>query len=451
MDLAWLYAWAVFTTSPLMPTVSLPACAATFWLAAVTTRLVMSRGWRVVAVRLLQAAVFLLGVLLVLHGTLVVSHSIWRVGKWLKMLGAWDVTFPRLRLALLCFWVFCIWAGGVKLCRRPLDYLSVTARFDLGVGAFFTLLLIQFLIRVKFGADLGRDTIGYPMMFFIIFGVFGVGLARSRPSAGLSFPDRYRGAGMLLGFAVLLPLAGTAAGLVILAYFSRAAGTAIAGMRVTSTWISRALSSIIKFIFKPLATSIVPVSAGATDAPPATVPEASGRLPILGTILLWLVLGLMGAVTLYLAAKGIAYVIRRLFSRIGSSRLFVAGFSLPLDSWLAALHALFLFLFKRRNALGVVELYTQMVEWGHRSGIPRKVCETPLEYGARLSGRFPEAGREFGTIVAAFNLTVYGDSSEEQAGLLDARGAWRKLLRLWLWMAHLRSLLRARKNRSCEP
>jgi hypothetical protein len=442
MDLAWLYAWAVFTTSPLIHGVlPLASCAAVFWAAALLVRLVGNRGWRVITVGLVNLTGLVLGALVILHGILAPHHPFWRVGEWLGAAGSWDVKFPGFTISVVCFWILCFWAGGMRLSRRPANYHTVTSRFDLGLGAFFLLYMIQLLVRMKYGVSVRQDMAGYLMLSFFAFGVFAVGLARSRTRAEKSFRGGYRGAGLLLGFTLLVSFAGTGAALMVLPHLTGAARAAYTGMRTLGTRVEPILTRIVRFTFQPVAGGVSPTGdAGAARY--LTVPEASGRVSTMGLVLLWALLGVVGAVLLYLLGRALWPAIRRLFLRTGTAGGAGRGFYLSFDRLVAWWHAVIRLLCKRRDALGVLELYTQMVVWGRRSGIPRAVHETPLEYGARLAGRFPDAGPDFRRIVDAFNLTVYAQAPEELAGLREARGSWRRLLRLWLWMARLRSLWR---------
>jgi len=445
MDLMWLYAWVVFTTAPLIPRIfPFHACAATFCMAFALTRLVGCRGWRVITVGILHLVTLLAGAGLVLHGIFAPQYPFWRVGEWFGVLGAWHAAHRGFRIGAVCFWTMGIYVGGVRLARRQLNYQSVTARFDLGLGAFFILFLIQLLIQVKYGAPAHHIFIGYCMLAFFTFGVFAVGLARNRTESDNAIGERHCGAGLLLGFSVLVALAGTGSALIILQHLSEAARVVHEGMGSLSSRAGPSLTKIILFIFRPLASGNQTGSWGSGSLPLLSPSAAGGRISMFGLILLWTVLGLVGAVILYLLGRFFWYAIRRLFSRTGKTRSGKRGFSLPLARFFSFLQALFRLIFKRRAALGVIELYTQLLSWGKRSGIPRALHETPMEYGSRLSGLFPEAGPEFERITNAYNLTVYGEAPEDQAGFQEAQGAWRKLLRLWIWLARLKSLHRNR-------
>jgi hypothetical protein len=441
MELAWMYAWALFTTSALIPRpFPLPACAVTFGMAAVLTGLSWGRGWRIVGVGMLHLAGLLLGWGVVMHAALAPHYPLWRAVEWIPALGGLSGTYGWLTLTVVSIWPVAFYAGGSRLARRPADYLAVSSRFDLGLGAFFVLFLIKLLMRGKYGVDV-RDTLtGYLMLSFFAFGVFAVGMARNRTGVKRTYLQKRRGAGIILSFTAVVLLLGTGAVFLIFPYLAEAARAAYSGIRFAGAKVGPVVTAIVKFIFQPLSLGVKPISETPVDLTVSYVPpETGGRHDPLGVVLLWSLICSIGVVSVLMMIRGVRYLIRWLLSRTEKTKRHKSVFSLSWIRWTAFFHALFLFLFKRRTALGVVELYKQLLLWGKRSGIPRAVDETPLEYGERLARRFPDEGGEFGRIIDAFNLTVYGETQQEQAGLHGARGAWRRLKRLYLLLVRLKS------------
>ena len=87
---------------------------------------------------------------------------------------------------------------------------------------------------------------------------------------------------------------------------------------------------------------------------------------------------------------------------------------------------------------GAVQLYTALLRWGRRSGVPRLANETPREYGSRLKRRFPAVTREVASIVEAFNQTVYGGIVLKDHRLALTQAAWRTLSSPLLWGRRLK-------------
>jgi len=90
---------------------------------------------------------------------------------------------------------------------------------------------------------------------------------------------------------------------------------------------------------------------------------------------------------------------------------------------------------------GIIQLYASLLGWGHNSGLPHFVSETPNEYGLRLGRRFPALKNEIGVITKAFNQEVYGEMVPEEQQLKIAQLAWRKLCSPLHWPIRLRSLI----------
>ena len=88
---------------------------------------------------------------------------------------------------------------------------------------------------------------------------------------------------------------------------------------------------------------------------------------------------------------------------------------------------------------GAVQLYTALLRWGRRSGVPQFSSETPREYGSRLKRRFPTVKREVASIVEAFNQTVYGRIVLKDRKLAPAQAAWRTLRSPLLWGRRLKT------------
>jgi len=248
---------------------------------------------------------------------------------------------------------------------------------------------------------------------------------------------------LLLSFTALVLLLGTGAVLMVFPYLTEAARVVYAGIDFAGTQVKPFLTAAVKFIFWPLGIGAKKVSVGPADMELELLtpmpPTTGGWSDTLGVVLLWGLIGSIGVVSILMIVRGMRYLFRWLFSRTGNTKRGKIAFYPSWVCWLAWWHAVFLVLFKRRTALGVIELYKQLVVWGKRSGIPRAVDETPLEYGERLARRFPDEGPEFNSIVDAFNLTVYGETPEERAGLKGARGAWCRLKRLYLLLVRLKS------------
>jgi hypothetical protein len=92
------------------------------------------------------------------------------------------------------------------------------------------------------------------------------------------------------------------------------------------------------------------------------------------------------------------------------------------------------------------QVFAAIGRWGRRSGIPRKTGETPMEYGLRLSGRFPRFDRQFGIIVNAYHNEVYAGTSLDTEQLKTAQAALRRLRSPRHWPVRTASFFGMNRN-----
>jgi hypothetical protein len=153
----------------------------------------------------------------------------------------------------------------------------------------------------------------------------------------------------------------------------------------------------------------------------------------------------MGLVFLAIVCFALWHLIRWLLSRTSSSndpRIKTNLFSL----WIARIRLFFSFFWSRillriQGRKGTIQLYASLLDWGHHSGLPHLISETPNEYGFRLARRFPALKKEIGVITKAFNQEIYGEMAPEEQQLKIAQLAWRKLCSPLHWPTRLRALV----------
>jgi hypothetical protein len=166
----------------------------------------------------------------------------------------------------------------------------------------------------------------------------------------------------------------------------------------------------------------------------------------LGRILYWAIVGIIGAVLLFLVGS-IAWQVA-LFLRSRTSRDDRADARTGLGRVIASVLSAFVGFLRRLLASGslrpkdAIEAFARLARWGSRSGVARRPAETPLEYSRRLGGSFPDLQTPIDTIVDCFNGQFFG-------GLALDRGRRRELSRSSIsirrprhWPARLRSRLR---------
>ncbi|MFH1624820.1 MAG: hypothetical protein ABID54_06660, partial [Pseudomonadota bacterium] len=159
MEVVWLYAWATFISIPLIHrSFPLPEAMGTFALAVVLTLVVRGRSWRVILILGLHLFGLLLTASKIVHIFFYWSHPFW-AQWWLWESFRQPKEFLEwFNLIFVLIWVLVFWIGGVTLARRSAGYLTICVRFDVGVAAFFCLLMIKFLVLLKGGGDMWGAT-----------------------------------------------------------------------------------------------------------------------------------------------------------------------------------------------------------------------------------------------------------------------------------------------------
>jgi len=444
MELTWLYAWATFLMRcSVHRPFPLPEAMGTFALAAVFTGASRGRGWRVIQIIGLQMLGFGLASLRIIYVFNYPSEPFFNSGWVNDLFNRPRDPLEWLILFLILFWVLVFWMGGVTLARRSTSHLTLCSRFDLGVAAFFLLLLIELLMRIKGGIEIQDPTTQFLLFPFFIFGLTAIGFARSQGGGQRDYLSGYRQMGVILSFTFVVLLFGTGLVLFFLPYLTLAAEMGYDALKTVTEPLGPVLVSIVRFIFgnwrnRPINVEGRPGESQGDALPPA---ESSSWTDFFGYVLL----GLMGLVFLAIVCFASWHLFRWLLSRTSRSndpRIKMNLFSL----WIARIRLLFSFLWSRvllriQGRKGTIQLYASLLSWGHHSGLPHLISETPNEYGFRLARRFPALKKEIGVITKAFNQEIYGEMVPEEQQLKIAQLAWRKLCSPLHWPTRLRSLV----------
>jgi hypothetical protein len=448
MDFCWLFAWARFTTSSLIPEpFPLPESVLAFTLAGVLAHALKGRGWPVISILGLHLLLIMAASGLMLRAALAPHCAPWDVTALLRALGGLAPPFGWVRIAVVWLWGVCLWVDGVRLVSRPGDTDTVSARFDLGLVAFFALLLVQSFISLQLGGDKNDGATRTLMLSFLSFGLLGLGLSRSRTLTRKHYRMGFRAVGVLLTFSAVALLSGTGLVSLFFPYLTEAARMGYGEMKAAAGHAEPYLIAILRFLFRPRGGS----PAGENAAAGGKVSETSAPLQYSGwverivTVMGWGLLGLLGLAALVLAAVALWYLVGWLFSRTAQ-----VTDDEPVEGrvpWWSILRRFLRVLHfgQRGGRWGPIQLFSFLVAWGNRSGLPHRPHETPCEYGARLNQRFPRFKRDFERIVELFNWRVYGEMDPRPFQLKNGQAARRRLSSPLYWTARLRSrITRAR-------
>ncbi len=454
MELVWLYAWATFISIPLLcRPFPLPEAMGTFALAAALTLVVRGSGWRVILILGFHLFGLLLVASKVVHIFFYQSHPFWAQWWLWESFQQPKELLERFTLAVVLLLVLFFWIGGVTLARRSAGYLAICARFDVGVAAFFCLLMIKFLVILKGGADMWGAMPELLLFSFFLFSLLAVGMARNRSSAQRDFLSGYRGIGMVVSCTVVVLAFGAGLALLFLPYLSAAADMGYGLMKSAAAPLGPVLIAIITFLFARNRVRTEPAfsTSSSTEGSSTSVMENSWWGEIVEKILEWGFIGLGVIIATMLCALALWFLFRWLFSQTSKNEEIKVQWN-SISRWLTdILSALFLcwnrIVSMARGCRDAVDLYRSLLVWGRHSGVPYSHSETPREYGLRLSRRFPELGMEIQAIAEAFNREVYGEMVLDVQQFTTARAARSRLRRPIYWPSRFKSLFLGMGNR----
>jgi len=446
MGLVWLYAWANFLmTSIVHRPFPLPEAIGAYFLAAALTLAVRGMGLRVISVLGLQVLGLLLAASRIVY---TINYQMYPyLGKvWLvEFFGRTRDALEWFTLIIILIFSVLFWLGGVGLARRSPAYLTICSRFDLGVAAFFCLLIVKLLLLVKGGIEI-KDPASELLLFpFFIFSLLAIGLARSRGSAQREFLAGYKGIAVLASFTVVVLAFGAGLVLLFMPYLIAAAEAGYGALRSAAGPLSPILVRVLRFFFfrARLRQEASSSSAGGSEAEFVPSGESSWWSELVGRIVEWGFLGLGIMLGLILCALGVWYLLRWLFSRTAKQEREPIHWQLLL-SWAQRLWKALSMGLQRvvqwlKGYRSAVQIYRALPRWGSRSGLPRLLSETPAEYGSRLGKRFPSLSGEIRGIVGAFNLVVYGEAALDSEQMTVVRLSWRRMRSPRYWPSRMKS------------
>ena len=446
MEIAWRYAWSsLLTFSIHQHPFPMPIAIGAFAAAAFCNRLARKRRWRRFQAGFLHMAGFALAALLISYRLFFREFSFFN-GAWivdlmrqLKAPQQWFLLLPIL-FGLLLFWL-----GGRKLEKYTRNYDSVCFQFDKGLGAFFLLLLIKFLIQVKGGFRLEDPAIGFLVIAFFLFSLLSIGLARGQRDAKKSFLTGYRGIGVILGFATTVVIWG--AGLILLTYpyLTQMVDSSHSVLKEAAGPLGPIIVKIVRFIFGASRYQIETGGSGTVGLGMNPVDPSPGSTAqmFLKQVIGWGLAGILALITVgvfvYLMNKFFRWLFRRTNTEENQPpslfrllKLLFLLTTLPLGAWKKVLYLL-------KGVDSAASVYAGVLCWGRRSGLPVVPSETPAEYGVRLKHQFPKLKEEIEMIIEAFNREVYGKILIEQRYLCDISSAMSRMRSPRHWPARIRT------------
>jgi hypothetical protein len=304
--------------------------------------------------------------------------------------------------------------------------------------------MVQAFISLQLGGENNDGATRYLMLSFLVFGVLGMGFSQSRTLTRKHYRMGFRAVGVLLTFSAVALFLGTGLVSLFFPYLTEAARMGYGEMKAAAGHAEPYLIAILRLVFGP---RHVARPAGASAGAGGMVSEAfaptqwDGWVERIVTVMAWGGLGLLGLAALVVVAVALWYFGGWLFSR--TDREIDDEPAEGKASWWSLLRRFLRVphFGQRVGRWGPIQLFSFLVAWGNRSGLPHRPHETPCEYGARLNARFPRLKTDFERIVELFNRRVYGETDPPPVQLRDGQAARRRLSSPLRWTTRLRSRL----------
>ncbi len=443
MEFTWRYAWAFFISlSILNRPFPLPDTLAVFTMASLVTLAAGYKNWRLYQSLSLHIAGFTIAWLLSTHRFfyrhMPLSNISW-MADWFEHLQQLPQGFIQL-LFFACLLLF--WLGARAMVKRPPNYFPVCLQFDKGLGALFLLLLIKFMVQEKGGILLEDPVTRYLLFAFFTFSLIAISLSRNQNKVEKAFRPGYHSIGIVLGFVSIVLIGSAVIAALLLPYLTLIADSAQSVLKETAAPMGPVVENWIRFLFsigrhrRDITLFGTGDSIGDQLYPDSEMGWAQG----IG----WILLGLIGLIAIGFCGYLIRLLVRRLLKRttINKSKqplmILISMLLSMIGAILLSVWKGMLFLLKRIDSAAAA--YAGMLRWGRRSGLPAAASETPVEYGKRLSQRFPRLKTEIEMIIEVFNREIYGQFPPDKmvlAGIRSARGRmrnprhWPSRVRTW--------------------
>jgi hypothetical protein len=446
MEASWIFASTAFVTSVLVGlSLSFREALAVFWAAAITGYVTFGRSLRNYLVLLIQALCLAGMLLAVIHGAFYRSQALFSV-EWVQAaIGGPHTELEKVEMALIALSAITLWIGGAFLAKRRMAYYSVCSRFDIGLGVFFGLFLVELVIVVKGGPQTGSATALPSLFLFLLLGLLALGVSRTQPEGGGSFQPGYGIAAVFVSFAALVFLSVGAVMLFFLPALQRTAQVSYAVAEKGGNLAAPVAVAILRFLFGPRNMRSDPPSpsTGGLGGHEQLLAPTTWFGHVIEDALLWGLEGLLVAILLLGAAFFIYLFVRWLLSRSASRADAVSRTN---GNWLSDLWGLLLtfvrslgcYAFGRESAR---TLYRSLQTWGRRSGLPSTTSDTPCEYAIRLGRVYPDLQHSIDVIVEAFNREVYGGMPLAGGNLASARASMEALRNPRFWLRRMKTRL----------
>ncbi|HBL22909.1 MAG TPA: hypothetical protein DDZ40_02195 [Deltaproteobacteria bacterium] len=445
MDFSWLYAWTIFAMIAAgREGFPFADAAVMFAAAAVLTRISTGRGLRVIAIGLLQATGLVSAALRTIYIMSGTTGAFFNTQWLMEFFGARHSAMEWFALVAALFWTSAIWLGGAFFAARPKTHEKICSRFDLGLAAFFSILLIKLALVVKGNPSTGDNLTGLLACVFFFFGLVAMGMTRANGAHSPGLVSGRRRLGVVMGFISAVLLCVMSVAVFFQQPLARAAGTGYGLLKGGTSSLGSIFLWFIKLLYMPRQAKMRDGPSGSSGSSIGSFFESDNAqwVEVVSKVLAWLFGTFLGLTILVVTAVAVFYVVRWLFSRTARDHSDVKRRSLS-DLVRRLRDLIALFAGKARRFLGgyttAADFYRALTIWSRRSGVQPDPSETPSEFSCRLAGIFPSLKHEIESIAGAFNREFYGEATLGRDEIDFIRLSWRKLRNPSSWPVRMKT------------
>lgn len=367
----------------------------------------------------------------------VISWLLWPVVVFALLLPLWPIELPA-EAAPLAFTVVAaglLWWLGARLAGRYISYETVLSEFQVGLLVLVGLLFLSYVLHLE------QSSLVPAAIVFVGLGLAGAATTRANEGGGLPLPRRSNTWwAMLLLSMSLVFLLGFLVALLFTPDLMHLLGQGIRALWHLLERLMSALAGLFGTEEAPAELPPVPQITGQQSEPEfsLTLPDSWLRPSRIayGVFIGVLVLVMIWRLTLQLFAWARRRTDRgdvRVEHLRGAFRADLLNLLRRLISWVKALSLLGRIRQRATEkmvpSISVRRLYTEMVRWGARSGIPRMPSQTPLEYLDVLCAAFPAYRSEVMLITQGYVRARYAAQVLNEEDVQQLKASRRRLKR----------------------
>ena len=320
MELCWLQAWAAFVLHALFDyQVPLLFILSVYGGGVLTNRFCYSRRRLRLQVYLLKAILFPAAFLGATHFFLFQYNHNDVPGQFSRMFGAHDPFMDWCLILVVLLVAGVTWWRSTVHVLKPLSHENVYLRLDLGIAAFFSLLILKLMLFGRFDVTISYPDLKYLFFPFFLFGLLTIGLMLSDGNGNRQYASGFGRMGIALSLGAVVVSGGL--GMVVL-FHSQMTASAQGLSRILKKAgppLEGAIIWLGRWVWASKRNDVVPPPSAADD-PESYAQLAKGAVETgwLTGVLKWGTMALLVLTLLFLIYLLLRYLLKFLLTRTDS-------------------------------------------------------------------------------------------------------------------------------------